>query len=236
MRWWPPVLTGLAGVALTLGLLLWFDIQDARSRIKPEPEAPEPATVSFGADARALSNADIVVPFERYVLHGETQWLPLVLQLGDPEFLEGDKQACISLLSAMPDDARCRAEYSFWLDPIQAGRVLGIEALVPSGDASCRAYVECRLPGLASARLDVPASELNKHPSGLRITDKVTHAKHRHGVEDEQREIEQLTALLATPDHPDLVLMPPEAQRLQHFRRQRQAHLLKVLNRRKQRR
>lgn len=221
MRWWPPVLSGLAGIALTLGLMLWSDVRAARLRIQPELEAPKPTTLTFGADPPAFADADIVFPFERYVLHGETQWLPLLLQLGNPEFLEGDKRACISLLSAMREDTNCPVDYSFWLDASQGGRPLGVQARVLSGDASaCREYAECRLPGLAGAQLDLPQSELLKHPSGLRITDKVTHATRRPGLEDEERQISQLTALLATPDHPDLVLMPPEAQRLQNFLRQ----------------
>lgn len=237
VRWWPPVLTGLAGMGLTLGLMLWFDIRAAHPRVQSEFEAPEPATLSFGADAREFAEADLVFPFERYVLHGETQWLPLLMLLNDPEFLEGDKRGCISLLESMPEDASCPVDYSFWLDSSQGGRVLGVQALVLSGDASaCRAYVECRLPRLAGARLDVPQSELVEHPAGLRITDKVTHATRRPGVEDEQREISELEALLATPDHPDLLLMPPQAQRLQSFLRQSQAQRLEVLRRRTERR
>ena len=53
MRWWPPVLTALAGAALTLGAALWIDIQAAQGRIKPEPAPSGPLTVSLGADARA---------------------------------------------------------------------------------------------------------------------------------------------------------------------------------------
>jgi hypothetical protein len=234
MRWWPPVLTALTGLALTLGLALGLDIWDAKRRIPPEPEVPEPAMLSFGAEAPA--NVDIVFPFERYVVDGDTQWLPQLLQLGDPDLLAADKRACISRLEAMPEDARCRVEYSFWLDPAQ-GRVLGIQALVLSGaDSACQAYVECRLPGLASARLEVPRSELLEHPSGLRILDKVTHAKRRLSVEDEEREIVQLTALAATPDHPELGLMPAAAQRLQNYLNLTQARRLEVLRRRKQER
>src|SRR5690606_30471487 len=178
-----------------------------------------------------------VVPLERYVLHGETRWLPLLRQLGDPELLEGDKRACISLLSALPEDAHCRVEYSLWLDPGQRGRVLGIQALVAAGAAAaCQTYVECRLPGLAGVQLDVPPSELLAHPSGLRVTDRVTHPTRRPGVEDEQRERTELVASLATPDHPDLARMPPEAQRLHLFLRQTQAQRLEVLRRREQRR
>lgn len=232
MHWWHPVFTALAGLALTLGLALWFDIRDAERRIPPEPEAPEPAMLSFGAEVPA--NVDIVFPFERYVVDGETQWLPLLLQLGDPDFLAADKRACISRLAAMPEDARCQVEYAFRLDPAQ-GRVLGIHALVLSGaDSACRAYVECRLPGLASARLEVPGSELLEHPSGLHILDKVTHAKRRPSVEDEEREIVQLTALGATPDHPELGSMPAAAQRLQNYLNLSQARRLEVLRRRKQ--
>jgi hypothetical protein len=232
MCWWPPVFTGFAGLALTLGLALWFDIRDAQRRIPPEPEVPERTMLSFGAEAPA--NVDIVFPFERYVVDGEAQWLPLLLQLGDPEFLAADKRACISQLEAMPEDERCRAEYSFWLDPAE-GRVLGVQALVLAGaDSACRAYVECRLPGLASARLEVPGTELLAHSSGLRILDKVIHEKRRPSVEDEEREIVQLTALVATPAHPDLVLMPAAAQRLQNYLNHSQARRLEVLRRRKQ--
>lgn len=236
MRWWPPVLTGLAGLALTLGLALWFDVRDAHRRIPPEPEVTAAAMVSFGAAARELANVEVVVPFERYVVDGETQWLPFLLQVGDPEFLAADKRACISRLEEMPEDAHCRVEYSFWLDPAE-GRVLGIEALVSSGaESACRAYVECRLPGLASARFEVPRSELVAHPSGLRILDKVTHATRRPGVEDESRAISQLTELVATSDHPDLVFMPAAAQRLHDYLRQSQLRRLEVLRRRRQER
>ena len=184
-----------------------------------------------------FASADTVFPFERYVLHGETQWLPLLLQLDDPELLGADKRACISLLATMPDDANCPVEYSLWLDPGQGGRVLGVQALVSSGDASpCRKYVECRLPGLTGAQLDVPRSERLNHPSGLRITDKVIHATRPPSVEDQEREISALAASLATPDHPDLRRMPPEAQRLQSYLRQSQAQRLEALRRRTERR
>jgi len=237
MRWWPPVLTALAGAALTLGAALWLDIQAAQGRIKPEPEVTEQTTVSLGADAPEFATADSVFPFERYVVDGEAQWLPLLLQLGDPELLESEKRACIGALAKMPEDARCRVEYSFWLDPEPGGRVLAVQAHVPSGDEpACRAYVECRLPGFMAARLDVPPGPFLEHPAGLRIIDRATHARHRPSDADEAQEIAELTELLAAPDHPDLVLMPPAAQRLQHYLRQTQARRLAVLQRRKQRR
>ncbi|MCY1053545.1 hypothetical protein [Nannocystis sp. SCPEA4] len=235
MRWWQPVLTGLAGVALTLGLMLGLAVANSQPPIPPAP--PEATTVSLGTEGQGFRAADVVFPLERYVLHGETQWLPLLLQLEDPEFLAGDKRACISRLHEMPEDANCRVEYSLWLDPDRRGRVLGIEALVTAGEASpCRAYVECRLPGLASAQLEVPEDVFLAHPSGLRITDKVTHATRRPSVEDEERERAELTALLAAPDPPDLLTMPPEAQRLHRFFRERKAQLLAVLQQRGQRR
>lgn len=218
---------------MTLGLILWLDIQDAHRRLQPVPEVPEPATLNFGTDLREMENADGVFPLERYAIYGETQWLPLLLQFSNPEFLEHDKRTCIALLGSMPDDASCPVDYSFWLDPRQ-GRVLGIQALVLSGvTSSCRDYVECRLPGMARAELDVPQSELARYPSGLRITDKVLHATRRPTVEDESREISDITKLLSVADHADFLLMPA-AQRLQSFLRQEQTQRLDVLRHREQ--
>jgi hypothetical protein len=237
MHWWQPILTGLAGAALTLGLMLWFAARDARPGVQPEVKVPGRTTVRLGTDAAGFSDADVVFPLERYVLDGEVQWLPLLLQLDDPEWLEGDKMACVSLLDAMPENSACPVEYSIWLDPRQAGRVLGVEALVFADESSpCRAYVECRLPGLASVRLDVPQGVFDAHPSGLRITDRANHAARRPGVEDEEREISELLALLARPDPPELLSMPLEAQRWQQFFRLRRKQRLEALQRRKQRR
>lgn len=237
LRRWSPVLTGLAGAALTLAAALWLDVRAAQSRLRPEPPAYAPTTIDLATDSPQFTSVDLVFPFERSVIHGDTQWLPLLLQLGDPEFLADDKRTCIAHLAAMPEDEHCRVEYAFWLDSNDAGRVRGVQARVTAGDpALCRAYVECRLPGLASARLDVPASELGRHPSGLRITDRVTHAPRRPSVADEDREISDLTKSLATPDHLDLVRMPIEVQRLQAYRRQQQARRLEALQQRRQRR
>ena len=79
----------------------------------------------------------------------------------------------------------------------------------------------------------MPPSELLARASGLRITDKVTHATRRPGVDDEQRELSQLTASLASPGPPDLARIPA-AQRLQSLLRDSQARRLEVLRRRKQ--
>lgn len=237
MRWWQPALTSLTGVTLTLGLMLWFAARDARLSEQPVFKTPEPARVSLGTDAQGFSGADVVFPLDQYVLHGEEQWLPLLLQFDDPEWLERDKQVCLSLLNEMPEDASCPVEYSFWLDSGRAGRILGVEARVLSGEASpCRAYVECRLPGLASAQLEVPRDDLAAHASGLRITDRANHAARRPGVQAEEREITELAALLAAPAPPDLLSWPPEAQRWQALFLQRRKQRLEVLERRKQRR
>lgn len=237
MRWWQPTLTGLTGGVLTLGLMLWFAAREAYSSEQPLYKSPEPATVRLGTDAPGFATADVVFPLERYVLHGEEQWLPLLLQFGDPEWLERDKRACLTLLNEMPEDGNCPVEYSFWLDPGQVGQVLGVEARVLSGEASpCRAYVECRLPGLASAQLDVPRDALVAHATGLRITDRATHVARRPGVEDEEREITELVALLAAPDSPDLLSRPPEAQRWQALFRLRRMQRLEALQRRKRNR
>lgn len=220
---------------MTLGLALGIAMLNARPREQPAPRIAEPDTLRFGVETQAFVDAERFFPFERYVLHGELQWLPFLLQLNNPEFLEDDKERCIALLSGMPEDANCPVEYSYLFNANQGGRVLGLQALVLSGaDSMCRAYVECRLPGLASAQLGVPPNELAKHPASLMVVDKVRHATRRPSFEDEERQIAQLTLSLATPSPTDP--MPLEAQRLNDFLRKRQVQLLDVLTHRKQQR
>ncbi len=234
-RWIPNILRGLGGVFLTLGLTLCIAAYQAHPRPQPAPAAAIPAILSLGGDAQTFTDADHVSPLDRYVLQGEAAWLPLLEQLSDPEFLEHDKIKCIPLLAGMPEDDSCPVEYSYLLNSQEVGRVLGVQALVLSGtDSACRAYVECRLPGLVSAQLAVPPNALARHPASLRVVEKVRHATRRPGVESEERELAELTTLLTTPGNSDP--MPAEAERLNELLRQRQRQLLEVLKRRKQRR
>lgn len=223
MRAPPPLVTGLAGFATTLGLALGFEVLDGGAHPELVPRVAEPSSFFIGAPTP--QGLEELFPLERYVIEGETEWLPLLLQWDDPSFLEGDKRDCLARLAEMPDDGTCPVEYDYWIDE---GRVRGVEAIVFSEDPRCGAYVECRLPGLLGATLDLPAGEFATRPVGLRLVDKVQHASRTPSPAERTREIEELTATAARADAPGST-GSPQARRLRQYLHLSQEHRLEFL-------
>lgn len=220
--------------------VLAFCLDWARAPATPPP-VPASAPIANGPHTIIEGGASISAehgvldlrPWDQYLLAGDEDLLPLVLQLRHPDFQRTAKEDCRSVLTPSADDDTCRAVYFLAVEATSVNPIVRhVTVDVESEDSSsCVKYVQCRVPSLLGAPLRLPAGKLPGDGRILRVVDMVSHER----LAPEQlpsTEIERLETILARPDPEGLDKMPSTVQRLQRvLRREQEQRLLALRDR-----